>query len=125
MESCVRTALEAAEGRIDEDWGSLCWLASRKIGNAEGLTLGRVVIRPGMSNPRHIHPDCEEALYLLTGRLEHSMGDQKVILEAGDTIVLDAGIPHDARNIGDEDADMIVVYSSCVRGFELESQAPR
>jgi quercetin dioxygenase-like cupin family protein len=124
MVSCVRTALEATEGRIDEDWGSLCWLASQAIANAQGLTLGRVVIKPGRSNPRHTHPNCEEALYLLQGRLEHSLGDEKVILEAGDTIVLDAGIPHDARNVGDVDADMIVVYSSGVRGFELEGASP-
>jgi len=120
MASSVLRASAAAAHQITEDWGSLCWLAGGKIGNAEGLTLGRVVIRKGMSNPRHSHPNCEEALYLLKGRLEHSIGDEKVVLEAGDTIVLDAGIPHDARNIGEEDADMVVAYSSGVREFRLQ-----
>ncbi|UCC67205.1 MAG: cupin domain-containing protein [Armatimonadota bacterium] len=121
MASNVRPASEAAAHQIDEDWGSLCWLASQKIGNAEGLTLGRVVIKAGMSNPKHSHPNCEEALYLLKGRLEHTIGDESVVLEAGDTIVLDAGIPHNATSIGDEDADMIVAYSSGLRGFQPES----
>ena len=120
MKSSVRGASEAAAHRIVEDWGSLTWLAGQKIGNAEGLTLGRVVIRKGQSNPRHSHPNCEEALYLLAGRLEHTLGDEKVILEPGDTIVLDAGIPHNATNTGKEDADMIVVYSSGTRGFQPE-----
>jgi len=118
MKSRVRAASEAAADRIAEDWGTLTWLAGQKIGNAEGLTLGRVVIRKGQSNPRHSHPNCEEALYLLSGRLEHTLGDEKVILEAGDTIVLDAGIPHNATSIGGEDADMIVAYSSGLRGFQ-------
>ena len=121
MPGNVRPASEAAAHRIVEDWGSLVWLASQKIGNAKGLTLGRVVIKAGTSNPKHSHPNCEEALYLLQGRLEHTIGDESVTLEAGDTIVLDAGIPHNAASIGDEDADMIVAYSSGVRGFQPES----
>ena len=120
MSRSVRPAAEALGQRIEEDWGSLTWLASQAIGNARGLTLGRVVIRPGRSNPRHSHPNCEEALYLLCGRLEHTLGDETTVLEAGDTLVLDAGVPHNATNIGSEDADMIVVYSSGVRGFAPE-----
>ena len=121
MKSSVRRAVEADAGRIAEEWGTLTWLAGRKIGNADGLTLGRVVIRKGCSNPRHSHPNCEEALVLLRGRLEHTMGEQAVVLEAGDTLVLDAGVPHSATNIGAEDADMIVAYSSGVRELRPES----
>ena len=61
MNMAVRAASDADAARIDEDWGSLCWLASQKLGNAQGLTLGRVVIKAGMSNPRHSHSTCEEA----------------------------------------------------------------
>ena len=112
MSFAVRPVAAADSGRIEEDWGSLCWLASQGIGNAEGLTVGRVVIKAGCSNPRHSHSACEEVLYLLRGRLEHTMGDEKVTLEAGDTLVVDAGVFHNARSTGDEDADMIVAYSS-------------
>jgi len=106
---------------IKEDWGSLSWLAGRKIGNAEGLVLGRVTIKAGKSNPRHRHPKCEEVLYLLKGRLEHTLGDKTFTLSAGDTITIGAGVFHDAACIGSEDADMIVVYSEGIRGFELEN----
>lgn len=120
MSRSVRTAAAAAAHRVEEDWGSLTWLAGRKVGNAQGLTLGRVVIKKGMSNPRHSHPNCEEALYLLRGRLRHTLGDEEAVLEPGDTIVLDAGVPHNATSIGEEDADMIVAYSSADRGFRIE-----
>ncbi|HZP83468.1 MAG TPA: cupin domain-containing protein [Chthonomonadaceae bacterium] len=121
MDKSLYAAREAAAARIEEEWGSLTWLANQKIGNADGLTLGRVVIRQGQSNPRHAHFRCEEALYLLRGRLEHSLGDRKVILEAGDTLTIPAGVFHNAVNIGAEDADMIVAYSSGIRDFVLET----
>ena len=121
MNYTLRTASEAQAARIEEPWGSLNWLASAAIGNAEWVTVGRVIIQPGQSNPRHSHTTCEEVLYLLRGRLRHSMGEEEVILEAGDTLTVPAYVAHHAVNIGDEDADMIVAYSSGERDFRLES----
>ena len=120
MSHRVRTVTDADAARIDEPWGSLCWLASLPIGNVDGVTVGRVVIEAGCSNPRHSHSNCEEVLYLLKGRLEHSVGDDAVILEAGDTLSMPASVPHNATALGDDDADMIVVYSSGRRDFQPE-----
>lgn len=117
----VRRAAEAVAERIDEPWGSLTWLAGASCGNATGLTLGRVVIRAGQANPRHCHPNCEEALYLLRGRLVHSLGAQRLALEPGDTLMVPAGVFHHAEVAGSDDAEMIVAYSSAERGFVLEN----
>ena len=84
MHYTVRTAAESESTYIKEPWGSLRWLASAPVGNAEGVTVGHVIIRPGQANPRHSHTTCEEVLYLLRGRLRHSMGEETVVLEAGD-----------------------------------------
>ena len=111
----------AAIDPIVEDWGRLTWLASRQIANVEDMTLGRVVIKCGRSNPRHCHPDCEEVLYLLAGRLEHSLGDETFTLEAGDVLAIPAGVFHHADSVGDVDADTIVAYSAGERGFVLEN----
>jgi quercetin dioxygenase-like cupin family protein/GNAT superfamily N-acetyltransferase len=124
MSYSVRTADQASAQRIVEDWGSLNWLASAQIGNAEGVTVGRVTIAPGHSNPRHSHTTCEEVLYLLSGRLEHWIGDGSVILEAGDTLTVPAHVPHYATNVGDQDAAMIVAYSSGSRDFRPEPRPP-
>ncbi|MGD9317109.1 MAG: cupin domain-containing protein [Anaerolineae bacterium] len=110
---------KAEAGRIDEDWGSLTWLASHD-GTGSDITVGRVIIKQGMSNPRHSHPNCSEVLYLLEGILEHDVGGEKVLTGAGDTIIVTPGVPHVARNVGDGDADMIVAYPSGQRGFDLE-----
>jgi quercetin dioxygenase-like cupin family protein len=120
MRGLVRSAAEAEARRIDEEWGSLRWLASRELTRTE-LTVGRVTIKAGTSNPRHSHPNCDEVLYLLGGRLEHSVGDDSLVLEAGDTLVVPAGVNHNARNVGEEDADMMVAYTSGERQFRAEA----
>ena len=123
MSSPIYSADEAANHRIDESWGSLTWLASRALGNAAGLTLGRVVIKKGDHNPRHMHPNCEEALYLLCGELEHTLRDDSVTMKPGDTIVVPAGVYHNAVNTGDEDAHMMVAFSSADRRVVPETPA--
>lgn len=119
-QGAYRSAADAAAQTIDDGWGTLSWLANEKLTGSQGLTVGRVVIRAGQSNPRHRHPGCEEVLYLLKGRLKHSIGDDVVTLSAGDTISIPAGVFHNAVSVGDEDADMIVAYSTGRRDFEFE-----
>jgi hypothetical protein len=41
-----------------------------------------------------MHPNCEEALYLLSGRLEHHTGEDRGVLEPGDTLMVAAGEFH-------------------------------
>ena len=114
---------EAAQARVEAGWGHLTWLASAQTGNAQGLTLGRVVIKAGQSNPRHCHRNCEEVLYLLSGQLQHTVGDDTVTLNPGDSLSIPVGMFHNALSSGDEDADMIVAYSEAERDFLLESEA--
>jgi quercetin dioxygenase-like cupin family protein len=120
MGYCVYRSSEAEDRKTETDWGALRWLAGKGVGNARGLTLGRVTIKAGKANPAHSHGNCEEALYLLAGRLKHFAGEVSVILEAGDTLTVSAGVPHHAVNIGEEDADMIVAYSSGEREVSKE-----
>ena len=105
---------------ISEDWGTLSWMASKAIGNAEGLTVGRATIKAGQTNPRHRHPKAEEVLYLLKGQINHSLGDKTITMSAGDVITIAPGVYHNATCISKEDAEMVVVYSEGTRGFELE-----
>ncbi len=104
---------------IDQPWGRLTWLASRKIGNSATMTFGRVVIPADQTNPRHRHPNCDEILHLLSGRLEHSLGDSRFILEPGDTISIPAGEWHNARALDGADAEMVICFSSADRETEI------
>lgn len=97
---------------LEFDWGRIVWLVSGSLGNSGTMTFGRVTIRAGHSNPRHRHPNCDEVLHLLSGRLEHTLGDARFVMEPGDTISIPTGAWHNARALGDKDADMTISFSS-------------
>ncbi len=96
-------------------WGHLVWYASGELGNSDTMTVGRAVIRPGQQNPRHYHPNCDEVLHVLEGRILHSMGERTVEMAAGDTVSIPTGVPHNARNIGTEDAVLLISFSTADR----------
>ncbi len=111
--STYRLKSADAAQTVEFDWGRLHWYASGALGNADHLTVGRCVIRPGCANPMHGHPDCEEVLHLLSGRVEHFVaGEGWLPMSPGDTITISAGVEHCARNVGDEDAHMLVCFST-------------
>lgn len=120
MERKIYRGTESSTLQQEDDWGSLRWVASGAIGNADGLTLGHVKIKAGNSNPRHCHHNCEEVLYLMKGTLTHTLGDESFEMHAGDAISVPAGVFHNGINNGTIDADMIVVYDSATRDFVLE-----
>jgi quercetin dioxygenase-like cupin family protein len=114
---------KSTEGEfIDAPWGKLTWLASRKLGNSTTMTFGRVIIPAHQRNPRHRHPNCDEILHLLSGRIEHSLADKKFILEPGDTISIPAGQWHNAATLDGIDAEMVICFSSPDRETEFEDQ---
>jgi quercetin dioxygenase-like cupin family protein len=117
----MRVAIDAAIARSADNvvepqsWGTLIWMVSGKQESSETMTVGRCHISPGMANPRHYHPNCDEVLHLIDGTIEHSAGDDLVTLRAGDTISIPANVWHNARNIGDGEAVMLISFSSAHR----------
>ena len=100
---------------IDYPWGRLTWYVSRELKNSDTMTTGEVVIRPGQENARHFHPNCDEVLHVLRGRILQSMGDNKLEMHEGDTVSIPAGVHHNQRNIGTEDAVLSLSFSSADR----------
>ncbi len=101
-------------------WGEMFWFGNRDLGNTTGLTMGRMVMKPGASNEAHHHPNCEEVLYLLRGRVEHRIGEEVVVQEIGDFVTVPVGVSHQSTNISDEQADLIIAFSSEAREFVPE-----
>jgi quercetin dioxygenase-like cupin family protein len=108
----ARVTRVSSEDAIRFDWGSIQWLVNRELFAGAELTFGYVEIAPGSKNPRHLHPNCDEVLYVLDGRLEHSLGEEVVELEPGAALLIPQGVAHDARNPGPSPARVVVAYSS-------------
>jgi quercetin dioxygenase-like cupin family protein len=118
MEKLLHSSEAIEAGRVDFPWGHMLWFCSQTIGYTDGLTMGRMVMKPGEMNDRHRHPNAEEALYLLTGRLRHDLDGKSIIQEAGDFLAIPPGSIHRSTNIGEEEADLIIAFSSGDRHFE-------
>jgi quercetin dioxygenase-like cupin family protein len=103
--------------KYDEfEWGNLAWFCNDELQNSKSMTVGRCVIKPGQANPRHYHPNCDEILHVLEGKILHSMeGGKTVEMSAGDTISIPVSVPHNAKNIGDKEAVMLICFSSAER----------
>jgi quercetin dioxygenase-like cupin family protein len=98
-------------------WGWIRWLMSAKASPGAEMTFGMVEINAGHSNPAHVHPNCEEQIYILSGSCEQIVGKQSVTLKAGDAMRIPRGVPHKART-GKEPVRAIIVYSSGDRQFQ-------
>jgi quercetin dioxygenase-like cupin family protein len=98
------------------EWGALTWYANRKLGNSTEMTVGRCVLKPGKSNPRHYHPNCSEILVVFEGRIRHTneVGGESELNE-GDTVTVPPNTWHRAKNIGTDEAILLIAFSSADR----------
>jgi len=97
---------------------TMVWLMEDRIEADAGLSLARMTVDPGVTSEAHRHPDCSEAVHLLSGRIEQRRGDLWVELAAGDTLLIPAGATHQTRNSGTAPAVLMVAYSSGSRIYE-------
>ncbi|MEO6803118.1 MAG: ThuA domain-containing protein [Granulicella sp.] len=97
---------------LAQPWGKLEWFASRALGNSTSMTVGMATISPGKENPIHYHPNCDEILHVLQGHIMNRVGDKVYEMRAGDTVTVPEGTPHNARNIGKDDAVLSISYNS-------------
>lgn len=51
----------------------------------------------------------EEFVYVLSGKVEISVGDHINKLGDGESLHFNSGIPHNLRNVGDEEAELLVI----------------
>jgi quercetin dioxygenase-like cupin family protein/type 1 glutamine amidotransferase len=108
-----RVVLQRAQALVEpQPWGKLEWFASRGLGNSTSMTVGVATIGVGKSNPLHRHPNCDEVLHVIQGHIMHRVGDKEYEMQAGDTVTIPEGTAHNARNIGTQDAVLLISFSS-------------
>jgi transcriptional regulator with XRE-family HTH domain len=65
-----------------------------------------VRLKPGLDSAAMAH-EGEECALVLRGRVAITVGDVEYELDEGDSIYYDSGLPHKARAVGDEPAEIV------------------
>jgi quercetin dioxygenase-like cupin family protein len=99
------------------DFGSVHWVAREGDPPGAETTVGLAVFDAGKSNVEHVHPNCEEVVYVLDGEVEHTLERQRTTLRAGDLIVVPRGVPHQLINTSSAAVRAYIVFSSPDRQF--------
>ncbi len=99
------------------EWGTVRWLARQDDPPGAEMTVAVAAFAAGKGNVEHIHPDCEEIVYVLEGAVMHTLDDEVTTLHAGDIIIVPRGVPHQLAATGGADARAFIVFSSPDRQF--------
>jgi mannose-6-phosphate isomerase-like protein (cupin superfamily) len=120
MKTRENVVIDSREVIVEQfPWGEIRWLWNSKINQDAQQTFGIVRINPGERNVTHIHPNCEELLYVLSGECEHSIGDNVYHLRKGMLIFIPEGASHYAVNTGKEPFEAVISYSSPERRTDV------
>jgi len=103
------------------DWGGLRWLSHPPSTGASQLTVIDVSLMPGKGHNFHKHPDQEEVILVIAGKVEQWVDQEKQILGPGDSAHIPAGVVHASFNVGDGEAKLAAILGPCVGeiGYEL------
>ncbi len=96
----------------------------QKVDFPDGYTTvtGLAEIQPGVAAGRHTHPGIETG-YVLEGETVLSIdGEPDRTMKAGDSYTIPAGVPHDARAVGEAPVKVLGIYI-VERGKPLASPA--
>lgn len=80
--------------------------------NMNGCLVDTVLLelKKGAQRSRMIKTDAYEYKYLIKGKVEYLIGEEKYALEEGDSLFFDGRLPHRPANTGNTDALMLVIY---------------
>ena len=83
---------------VDEEKGS------------HSLRVGELTIAPNSRVPRHVHTNTEEAMIVVEGTLDVILGDERVTVGPGHTVLAPAGTVHGFLNRYQEPARMLFIF---------------
>lgn len=102
------------------DWGKLGWLSNPPNTGAEQLTVIDVNLSPGKGHNFHHHPDQEEVILVIAGKVEQWVDREKRILGPGDSAFIPGGVVHASFNVGETDAKIVAILGPCLGAIGYE-----
>lgn len=84
---------------------------------APGVThglFGAFVMQPSFDDASRasFEHDGEEMIFVLRGKIEMSLPNQKVTLESGDCVIFSGRLPHRSQSIGKQQAEALVIVTN-------------
>jgi 2-keto-4-pentenoate hydratase len=116
--------------REDEGWVNMQvqFLIGEHNAGASGLVVGRTVLTPGARHERHLHPNCDEFLVVLSGHGEIYTNTGREPSRAGDVIYTPRGNWHGFDNTSDEDVLLFWGWSGAgsleAAGYAIDDRIP-
>ncbi len=77
---------------------------------SHALRIGEVTVQPNTRLPRHIHPNTEEAMIILEGKLDALVGSERMTIGPGQTVLAPAGSVHGFVNRYDQPARLLFIF---------------
>jgi mannose-6-phosphate isomerase-like protein (cupin superfamily) len=77
--------------------------------NKAGKNMIPYIIEPAFDEQQVFQHEGEEFLYVLEGTQEFIYDGQKILMEKGDSVYFDAGVPHTGRSLGQKKAKLLAV----------------
>lgn len=106
-------------------WGQMEWLANGASHPGTQTSLAKMTVKPGADTPLHLHDNCAELLHVLKGAVELQISAYDPLpLDAGQTHLISAYTPHSLRNVGADDAELMLSYSTAKRHYQELEQSP-
>jgi quercetin dioxygenase-like cupin family protein len=82
------------------------------------MILGLAKKAPGTGSKMHKH-NAEQFNYMLQGTATAIVGDEEMIIKAGDVVYMPSDVPHTITAIGDEEVIFLTV-KDCFEEFKVE-----
>jgi len=119
MIECIITQTKDIE-EVKYDWGAVKWVANNELAPGCEQSFGLVHILPEKTNPEHWHTAAEEIVYMLQGECDVRVGDRRMKVATGHTLVIPQGVKHEVSNSGWEPAVYVCSFSASMRGTMFE-----
>ena len=96
-----------------EEWraGVVTQMRVSELTGSRELCIFEQWCAPGMGAPTHTHR-VEEVLSVISGKVEIQLGDQIATLTRNESIVVQAGLVHGFRNIGQDELHLQAILAS-------------
>lgn len=103
------------------DWGVMGWVSRPSTTNTKDLVVIEVTLEPGGGHNFHKHPEQEEVIYVLEGKVEQWLGDKKQVLSQGDSVFIPSDAVHASFNVFDQNAKLLAILGPSVgeEGYQL------